>query len=203
MSTIEGGAICTDDHKLATMIRLVRAHGWDRNLQIKEQENIRKEYRVNSTFYSRYTFYDLGYNLRPTEMAGFLGNGQLQYLSEIIAKRESNYKRIASAIFRGSDKYYPLKIDHLDTFSNFAVPIICKKVETRDELVNKCADTIEIRPVVGGDMTEQPFYKKYMQQYVEDMEGSNASLVHRQGLYFGNNPELNDKEIEAIIDIFK
>ncbi len=203
MSTIEGGAICTDDHKLATMIRLVRAHGWDRNLQIKEQENIRKEYRVNSTFYSRYTFYDLGYNLRPTEMAGFLGNVQLQYLSEIIAKRESNYKRIASAIFKGSDKYYPLKIDHLDTFSNFAVPIICKKVETRDELVNKCADTIEIRPVVGGDMTEQPFYKKYMQQYVEDMEGSNASLVHRQGLYFGNNPELNDKEIEAIIDIFK
>lgn len=203
MSTIEGGAVCTDDQKLATMIRLVRAHGWDRNLQIKEQENIRKEYMVNSTFYSRYTFYDLGYNLRPTEMAGFLGNTQLQYLPEIIAKRESNYKKIADGIFTNSDKYYSLRTDHLDTFSNFAVPIICKDVATRDELVNKCSDTIEIRPVVGGDMTEQPFYKKYMSQYVDDMKDSNASLVHRQGLYFGNNPELTDMEIEAIIDTFK
>jgi CDP-6-deoxy-D-xylo-4-hexulose-3-dehydrase len=68
--------------------------------------------------------------------------------------------------------------------------------------VNKCADAIEIRPVVGGDMTEQPFYKKYMPQYVDDMKGSNASLVHRQGLYFGNNPELTDQEIAEIIKIF-
>ena len=203
MSTIEGGAVCTDDHKLATMIRLVRAHGWDRNLQLKEQENIRKEYMVNSTFYSRYTFYDLGYNLRPTEMAGFLGNVQLQYLPEIIDKRQSNYKTITRAIFQNNSKYYSLRTDHLDVFSNFAVPIICKDASIRDELVNKCADMIEIRPVVGGDMTEQPFYKKYMNQYVDDMQGSNASLVHRQGLYFGNNPELTDKEIEAIINTFK
>lgn len=32
MSTIEGGAVCTDDEELATMLKLVRAHGWDRNL---------------------------------------------------------------------------------------------------------------------------------------------------------------------------
>jgi CDP-6-deoxy-D-xylo-4-hexulose-3-dehydrase len=202
MSTIEGGAVCTDEHKLATMIRLVRAHGWDRNLQIKEQESIRQEYRVNSTFYSRYTFYDLGYNLRPTEMAGFLGNTQLEYLGEIIKKRESNYVQISSKIYTNSQKYYSLRTDHLDTFSNFAIPIICKSVEIRDELVNKCADVIEIRPVVGGDMTEQPFYKKYMSAYVADMQGSNASLVHRQGLYFGNNPELNQKEIDEIIKVF-
>ena len=202
MSTVEGGAVCTDDPDLATMVRLVRAHGWDRNLQLNEQENIRKQFKVNSTFYSRYTFYDLGYNLRPTEIAGFLGNTQLQYLPEIISKRESNYQQIASKIYALSDKYYALRTDHLDTFSNFAIPVICKNVETRDELVQKCANKIEIRPVVGGDMTEQPFYKKYMPQYVSDMAGSNASLVHRQGLYFGNNPELELHEIAGIIEIF-
>src|SRR3989344_3014647 len=29
LSTIEGGAICTDDEELETMLQIVRAHGWD------------------------------------------------------------------------------------------------------------------------------------------------------------------------------
>ena len=37
MSTIEGGAICTDDEDLATMIKIVRANGWDRNLEHHHQ----------------------------------------------------------------------------------------------------------------------------------------------------------------------
>ena len=60
MSTIEGGAVCTDDEELSTMLRLVRAHGWDRNLEFGKQTEIRSKFKVNSTFYSRYTFYDLG-----------------------------------------------------------------------------------------------------------------------------------------------
>src|ERR1035437_1213804 len=31
MSTIEGGMVCTDNHELAVMLKMVRAHGWDRN----------------------------------------------------------------------------------------------------------------------------------------------------------------------------
>lgn len=201
MSTVEGGAVCTDDEELATMIRLVRAHGWDRNLSEDRQKKMRNKFKVNSTFYSRYTFYDLGYNLRPTEMAGFLGNNQLQYLDEIISKREANYKTLAKTIYK-SDDYFNLDIDHLDTFSNFAFPVICKSVEIRDRLVKECANKIEIRPIVGGDMTEQPFFAKHMPQYVDELKDSNASLVHRQGLYFGNNPELTDKELQTIIKIF-
>ena len=72
MSTIEGGAICTNDKKLSDMLKLVRAHGWDRNLSLESQGKIRNKHKVNSTFYSRYTFYDLGYNLRPTELNGFI-----------------------------------------------------------------------------------------------------------------------------------
>lgn len=202
MSTIEGGAVCTDDHELATMTRLVRAHGWDRNLKGPEQEIIRKRYNVNSTFYSRYTFYDLGYNFRPTEIAGFLGNNQLRYLDEIIRKREHNYHTITPSIYAQTSRFYPLRTNHLDVFSNFAIPIICKSSAIRDELVASCADKIEIRPVVGGDMTEQPFFAKYMSHYAADMKNSNASLVHRQGLYLGNNPELNAKEIKTIIQTF-
>lgn len=199
MSTIEGGAICTDDESLATMLHLVRAHGWDRNLSFHKQEEMRKKFKVNSTFYSRYTFYDLGYNLRPTEITGFLGQLQLPYLNEIIEKRESNFLQF-SKIYNMSDRYYSVKFDHIDTFSNFAVPVICKSQVIRDALVKKCDGIVEIRPIVGGDMTLQPFMRKYFNYKSSDYP--NANIIHKQGLYFGNNPDMTTNEIKKILSLF-
>ncbi len=202
MSTIEGGAVCTDSERMANMLKLVRAHGWDRNLSEARQAKFRTKFNVNSTFYSRYTFYDLGYNLRPTEINGFIGNTQIQYLKEIIAKRKENFVRLAEVIYKRSDKYYPIKYDHIDLISNFAFPIICRTKKIRDELVEKCKDKIEIRPIVGGDMTRQPFYGKHMKRYTKILGDSNAKLAHEQGLYFGNNPDLTEKELKEIIKVF-
>lgn len=201
MSTIEGGAICTDDESLATMLRLVRAHGWDRNLSLKNQEKIRSKYKVNSTFYSRYTFYDLGYNLRPTEINGFIGNTQLPYLDEIVKKRQENFIKLALPIYEQKERFYPIKYKHIEFLSNFAVPVICRSQKIRDELVEKCDGKLEIRPIVGGDMTQQPFYSKYTKKL--KIDNPNAKLAHEQGLYFGNNPELTSKEIKEIMSIFK
>jgi len=202
MSTIEGGAVCTDNAELATMLNLVRAHGWDRNLTGEKQLKIRMKYNINSSFYSRYTFYDLGYNLRTTEIQGFLGNVQLKYLPEIVRKRRDNFLKLAKKIYAKTDKYYPIKYDHIDTLSNFAFPVICKSAAIRDELVSKCENKIEIRPIVGGDMTFQPFFSKYMKKYQHSLKNSSAKLVHEQGLYFGNNPELTKQEIKEIINVF-
>lgn len=202
MSTIEGGAVCTDSESLATMLRLVRAHGWDRNLTLAKQDKIRAKFKVNSTFYSRYTFYDLGYNFRSTEINGFLGNVQLGYLPEIIRKRQKNFHKLASAIYANEDKYIPISYRHIDTVSNFAFPVICKTAAIRDELVKKCDGKVEIRPIVGGDMTRQPFFAKYMGRHTEDLELSNAGFIHDRGLYVGNNPELTKGEIGDIIRMF-
>lgn len=199
MSTIEGGAVCTDDSELADMLRLVRAHGWDRNLAEEEQKNIRSKHKVNSTFYSRYTFYDLGYNLRPTEINGFIGNTQIPYLEEIVQKRQNTFLEIAEKIYSNTDKFFPVRFDHIDLVSNFAFPIVCKSKKIRDDLVSKCDGKLELRPIVGGDMTKQPFFGKYEKATLKD---SNAGLIHEQGLYFGNNPELTDKEKQEIISIF-
>lgn len=199
MSTIEGGAICTDDDELATMLRIVRAHGWDRNLNFVEQSEMRDKFKVNSTFYSRYTFYDLGYNLRPTEINGFIGNLQLKYLKEILKARNKNYKLLSETIYKNS-KYFKIRSDHIEFISNFAFPIICKSKKIRDNLVKKCEGIVEIRPIVGGDITSQPFFSKYMRKYSKHKK--NARLVHRQGLYFANNPELSIQEKKKLIEIF-
>lgn len=200
MSTIEGGAVCTDDEELSDMLSIVRAHGWDRNLAEQQQEKIRSRYNVNSSFYSRYTFYDLGYNLRPTEINGFIGNTQVQYLDKIVETRRDTFLEFADKIYSQTDRFYPVRYDHLDLASNFAVPIICKTKEVRDELVKKCSGKVEIRPIVGGDMTKQPFFGK--NEKGNFSKETNASLIHEQGLYFGNNPDLTKAEKQLILEIF-
>lgn len=202
MSTIEGGAVCTNNNKFATMLRIVRAHGWDRNLNEKEQSKMRDEFKMNSMFYSRYTFYNLGFNLRPTEINGFIGNIQIKYLPEIVKKRRDNFFKLALPIYQQDNRYYSVKYNHIDLLSNFAIPVICKSQKIRDELVKKCKDKIEIRPIVGGDMTRQPFFLKYMKTFANILGNSNAKLIHEQGLYFGNNPEMTTREMSEIIKVF-
>lgn len=202
LSTIEGGAVCTDDEELYIMLKLVRAHGWDRNLSKDHQDNIRTNSKVDSSFYAKYTFYELAYNLRPTELNAFIGNVQLKLIDKIISLRNRNFLTIAPILYSLENQYYPIKYDHIGFLSNFAVPLICKSEQIRDRLVKKCRRRIEIRPVVGGDITQQPFYRKYSSQFVKLMDDSNARLIHRQGFYFGNNPELTKDEIKEIIEIF-
>jgi len=203
LSTIEGGAVCTDDDDIAFMLKIVRAHGWDRNLSEAKQSELRNAFGVQSNFYNKYTFYDLGYNLRPTEISGFLGNIQLQYINEIIQERNDNFMKLALSIYSQADIYYPIRFNHIDFLSNFAVPVICKSSAIKNETVRKCEGRVEIRPVVGGNITRQPFFQKYTSaSFGKILPGSNAQLIHEKGFYFGNNPELTEEEIAQIIHVF-
>lgn len=201
LSTIEGGAVCTDDEELARSLRLVRAHGWDRNLKDEEQEAIRAKYGVDS-FFGKYTFYEPGYNFRPTEINGFLGNVQMQYADRIVAAREKNFRTVAATVYRNQNNFFPIRFEHIDTASNFAVPVVCRSAAKREELIVKCKDVVEVRPLVGGNIARQPFFKKYGPEAVQKIENPNADIAHNQGLYFGNNPELTDEELQIIINVF-
>lgn len=198
-STVEGGMICTDDEELYDMLLMVRAHGWDRNLAPEKQKDIREKNGIDD-FFSRYTFYDLAYNARPTEINGFIGNIQLQYWDEIVSIREENFKKFQS-IVEGNNDFFPLRTEHMEVVSNFAMPIICKSQDLfikYKERFEKAA--IEIRPIIAGDMTKQPFYRKYV---TEIQACKNADFVHKNGFYFPNNPELTLKEIDSLCSLLR
>lgn len=197
ISTIEGGMICTDNDELYDMLLMVRAHGWDRNLSLKKQVEIRKNNGVDD-FFSRYTFYDLAYNARPTEINGFIGNKQLCYWDEIVLKREKNFKKFHLASV-SNDDFFHLNVEHMETVSNFAMPVICKnqKLFAKYRKLFENAG-VEIRPIVAGDMTKQPFYKKYVKKI---QLCKNANFIHQNGFYFPNNPELTKKEISLLVGL--
>ena len=192
MSTIEGGMVCTDNEELANMLIMVRAHGWDRNLEEKKKKKLRKINKI-SPFYGVYTFYDLGFNFRPNELNGFLGNVQLKYLDNIIEKRFKNYKFFFNMI-KNSNKLISLDFSHMNVISNFAFPLIFKSESTFKKYRDLFFENgIEVRPIIAGDITRQPFFKKYLRQK-SDWSLPNTAIIHRNGFYFGNNQELTKEE---------
>jgi len=195
MSTIEGGMVCTNDDEFAEMLTIVRANGWDRNLSEHQQQKWRAQFNIESEFQAKYTFYDLAYNLRPTEITGFLGQYQMQFLEENIKIREKNYFRIENKIKENPD-FLHLNHSHISTLSTFAFPFICKTPELRTLYINKFMEAgVEIRPMIAGNMQEQPFYKKYVS---EEYLLPGANMMHRNGFYSGNYPELEENDLVLI-----
>jgi CDP-6-deoxy-D-xylo-4-hexulose-3-dehydrase len=194
MSTIEGGMVCTNDEEFSEMLKIVRANGWDRNLSASQQYKWRQKEKITSEFEAKYTFYDLGFNFRPTEITGFLGQYQMQYLDENIKIRESNYFEINNVIC-SNDDLISLKSSHLSVVSTFALPIICKNAKLREHYLAQFAGAgVEIRPMIAGNIQRQPFYKKYVDF---EVPLPNTDFLHFNSFYCGNYPELNtaDKEI--------
>jgi CDP-6-deoxy-D-xylo-4-hexulose-3-dehydrase len=195
MSTIEGGMICTDDAELSEMLCIVRANGWDRNLSSAQQIKWRKKYDIHSEFIAKYTFYDLGFNMRPTEITGFLGLYQLQFLDGNIQARESNYLQLEKIVEQNDDLIL-LKHYHIKVLSTFAFPIVCKTAEMRTKYLERFSGAgIEIRPMIAGNMQRQPFYSKYVDIKYE-LPG--ADFLHTNGFYSGNYPELTQTDLETI-----
>ena len=195
MSTIEGGMVATDDDELADMLRIVRANGWDRNLSAVKQLKWRKRFNVPNELQAKYTFYDLGFNFRPTEITGFLGTQQMRFLEENIRTRERNHLQIEK-IVEGNDDLIPIRHDHISRLSPFALPVLCRDERLKEHYLNQFSGAgIEVRPIIAGNIQNQPFYRRYVAERY-DLPGT--AFVDRCGFYCGNYPELSESDIDVI-----
>jgi CDP-4-dehydro-6-deoxyglucose reductase, E1 len=192
LSTIEGGMVCTDDAGLAENLRMVRAHGWDRNVSPHVQKDLREAHGVDA-FHAPYTFYVPGYNLRPTEITGFLGRTQLPLMNEAILKRQSIYERFAAA---QSKELHKLDRSHITVLSAFAFPVIAQTVEMRDRYLARFrAAEVEVRPLIAGNIQRHPFWKAAgLPMYPTP----GADFLHECAFYCPIRPDMTEEEMEIV-----
>jgi CDP-6-deoxy-D-xylo-4-hexulose-3-dehydrase len=81
------------------------------------------------------------------------------------------------------------------------MPIICKTKDLSNDYRKKFEDFgVEIRPIIAGNITHQPFYRKY----VTDVTPlPNSDFIHENGFYFGNNPELTNDEVNSLCTLLE
>ena len=191
MSTIEGGMVSTNDEDLYHILLSIRSHGWDRDLPEEVRIKLREKYDI-SNFRSLYTFYYPGFNLRSTDLQAFLGINQLDKIDDIVQKRKHNFDLYNKYI---SDKIWKIIPPEDSYVSNFAYPIITDKINLLVEELTK--NEVECRPLICGSMNEQPFwYERFGKKYLP-----NSKLVHENGLYVPNNPDMTEEDIKFVSDI--
>ena len=149
----EGGMIvCNndDDYKL---IYKMRAHGWDRGLNKKNNKS--------------FNFVNSGFNLRPLDLTAAIGYSQFKRLNLMKKNRATNRSKIINAIQNSAlwSKQFTFlnAIDNLEP-SWFGLPIILdKKYKNKKNsylnILNK--NGIETRPVISGNFVNQPSIKLY------------------------------------------
>lgn len=194
MSTIEGGFITTEDKEFYDMLIMMRSHGWDRDLDINKQVQLRNDHQVED-FNSLYTFYVPGFNLRSTDLQAFLGLRQLEKVDQMIEQRNKNFHLFKKLL--ENKTWFPKEQSGSYTAS-FCIPLIFKSKENRDKAIKEFTDNnVEIRPLIAGTMGNQPMYsEKYGRLYLP-----NCEEIDNKGIYIPNHPHLTEDEIKLMCDI--
>jgi CDP-6-deoxy-D-xylo-4-hexulose-3-dehydrase len=190
-STIEGGMVCTDNYELYNILKSIRAHGWNRDLDEPYKSKLKEGLDIDD-FKDLYTFYYPGFNLRSTDLQAFIGIHQLDKIDANSVLRQINYELYQKFI---KNDYWKITDFENCKIANFAYPIIHPNIKK----IAKALDDggVDCRPLVCGSIGNQPYWINIYGKQSFDF----ADIVDKYGLYVPNNPDLKANEIFHICDI--
>lgn len=196
MSTIEGGMICTNDKEVYNLLKMLRSHGWDRDLDEESQRKLRDKWGVDD-FSALYTFYEPGFNVRSTDLQAVIGINQLDKVDDMIDKRNENFYHFLDTMKSYDKKKKVWKpTEHKDSFTaSFCYPMIFQNKKDKELAVKALLENeVETRPLICGSMGTQPFFVKRYGRH----ETMNATTVDDCGIYVPNHPSMEKEDIEFI-----
>ena len=195
--TMEGGVVVTDDEQLYEYMLAARAHGWTRNLP----DNSTIYEKKSDPFYESFNFIIPGFNLRPLEMEGAIGQEQLRKMDGMINQRRKNAGYFKNSMKQFEDIRIQKEIGEASWFG-FALLLQGRLIGKRDKIVHALREHgIETRPIVAGNFTRNKVIE-YMDYSIPE-ELVNADDIHFNGFFIGNHSADNTKEIDYFIDVLE
>ena len=178
ITTVEGGMVITDNKDIDRTLRILRSHGWIRD--VEDSQSYRNDH---PDIDPRFLFVGAGYNLRSTEMQAAMGLVQLPKLSGFVEARRA----AASALLQAFGRYEEYLTCQHETpngrSSWFGFPIVIKDnapftAKEMREAFDKVG--IETRPIICGNIALQPGMKHYAHKVIGDLP--NATRAMKNGL---------------------
>ena len=186
ITMLEGGITVSESQEILELMRMLRAHGWTRELEEKD-----KYQRQHPDYDKRFLFVNHGYNLRITELQAAMGLIQLQKLKSFVKSRQDVTKYWNNALSKWS-KYFDFQSETKDAESSvFGFPLIIKdeapfnRAEITSYLNNR---GIETRPIICGNIAAQPAMNMFEHKVIGGL--SNANKIMRDGFSFGNHQHI-------------
>ncbi|MSP11227.1 MAG: aminotransferase class I/II-fold pyridoxal phosphate-dependent enzyme [Pelagibacteraceae bacterium] len=179
----EGGMITCSNFEDYEIIKSLRSHGWSRELSV----NKKTIFKPNKNHNKKFTFFNSGYNLRPTEVSAAISFSQFKKLRKIKKNRKNNFNKIIKILNKEiickKNLYFFNENKNVDPCW-LAFPIILKnkKINKKIFLEKLYSYGVESRPIISGDFTLQPAAKIYN---LKKERHKNSRFVHNYGFFIG------------------
>lgn len=176
ISTMEGGICVSNDFELGETMRILRAHGW-----VREVENPQPYYDQNPDIDPRFLFVNLGYNLRPMEMQGAMGSVQLPKLAGFVENRRQAAATLRAGLEPWADWFAFQEETPNGRHSWFGFPLTLKakapfSVQALRAFLSQAR--IESRPIICGNVALQPAVQLYPHRIAGTLSHS-THVMHR------------------------
>jgi len=200
----EGGAVFTDQALLKRILESVRDWGRDCWCAPGNDNTCKRrfDWQLGELPYGydhKFTYSNLGYNLKITDMQAAVGYAQLKSLDAFIAARRNNFKQLYGILEDCTDMLILPQATPRSDPSWFGFPITVREDApfAREALLKHLNEKkIGTRLLFGGNLIRQP----YMSQLTWRVQGSveKSDLVMRQTFWVGVYPGLGEPAINYI-----
>ena len=197
--TMEGGMVVCQQEPYARDLKIMRAHGWTRNVENQEADNVDLAARGIDP---RYAFYNWGFNLRPTDVQAGFGLCQLEKIEAFNQQRN----RLAAQFFEFIDRSPWLSRPEVHPAASpcwFALPLMVHQDAPfqRTDIIQHLEQAgVETRPVVAGNIARHPVAEVFPAFKERHFPG--ADEIHNRGFYIGLSPLYSETEIDRLISVF-
>jgi perosamine synthetase len=198
LTTGVGGFCLTSDSSLELQFRSLINHGRDPiYLNIDDSKN-KTPAELDAIAARRFSFVQMGYSARITEMEGALGLAGFAEREGMLQKRRDNAAELSRRLALFTEHVQLPKIRAGSGHGFMVFPVVLKK-ETKRKLVN----LLERRGIETRDMlplVNQPLYQKLYN--IRESDFPVAEWINGNGFYFGCHQELGPDGLNQIVDAF-
>jgi len=181
INTIEGGMILTDDDELKDILISIRAHGWTRGLE----KNNHVFNKTGDDWDDLFRFVLPGFNVRPMEIQGALGQTQLKKFDSFLQNRKKNHMHFIERFGEMDGVQIQLGTGTSSSFG-FSIVLNDNLPVKRKQIIEKLTQNgIETRPIVAGNFLSNPVINRM--SVVTDENNPVANWVHTSGFFLGNH----------------
>ncbi len=194
ISTIEGGAVSTDDKQFNDLLLMIRSHGWGKDLDPATHRALLDKYQIDD-FHAPFVFYEPGFNLRATDLQAFIGMRQVDKMEWLIEHRGANHALYTKLL---GHRFVSQKPPEGSVICSIHFGMLAKDGEERKKIVKALEENgVETRIFSAGNLGLHPFWFNRYGKFSAPM----ADRIHYNGLFLPNHPSLKEEDIRFIADV--
>lgn len=150
----------------------------------------------------KYTYSNVGYNLKATDMQAAIGVSQLKKLDRFVTARRANWRKLFEGIQSSpllKQHLLPVEATPETEPSWFGFPLYCDDSIHREKLTQYLEEQkIGTRLVFAGNLTKQPAYKNVDFKVVGNLETTDRIMT--KAFWIGVHPALTEEQISYMLD---